>query len=218
MTQLQTQKQDTRSRLLSRVVPASALALFVCAAGAQNVVNLDGVVSAPTILIDGGRYNSCGMRFVGSDMQPQKIFPVYALDFNLALMRGAGDQQLYVLLKTEFTRYDTAADVTAVGGKKLKVTDTWIQREGVAAIAPMAKGVPGQNKLSWLVPYPIEGTLDTLVTAVGGGATLLVGLQVAGDASHRIFRFTPVVKKDDGEAFFACSKALLDQALPVEKK
>lgn len=184
-------------------------------AQAQNVRNIDQAASGATITVSNqGVYKSCGLRFVGIDLDARRpIFPAYGFDFNLVVTRF-DEKRSAALLKTQITRLVDIAEVRAASGKLVKLNSTWVQVEGIEPLKAAKTGIPGENGLSSMSVYGnVMGALEALVAIATGEKqrVLLLGAQVAGESAVRIYRITPQVEKKDGDAFLVCAAALGDQ-------
>lgn len=203
---------------LRRLALAAVLTVAAGQSPAQNILNIGEIPSIATMLMSDGRYNACGLRFVGVDFTEPISYPVHTFDFNISMMRGTSATQLFAVLKTEVTRYSTLTELKARSGRLMAVRKAWLQPEGKPPLVALGKPVAGENKVSLMVPYEVDGMLDAMVSAAGGEKpNWLLGIAQTGSPNERIYRFVPTVNQEDADAFFACSKALLDQVIPKDK-
>lgn len=197
-------------RLLKWTLLAIVLVAFPVMA--QNVTNVSGVLARSTVLLTEGRYNACGMRFVGVDVGDQPRFPVFAFDFNVTFARFE-DAAFGVILKTEITRLENLKEMQTANGKLVKVAATWLQAEGRDPWKAVKSKVAGENGLSSMSFYPADGLFDYLADVAGGkDSRLLLGAQLASERGTRIYRFTPTLQAEDADAYVACVRSMLQQA------
>jgi hypothetical protein len=190
---------------------------------AQGISNVQGVASRATVIFSDGIYKSCGLRFVGLDFDPARpTFPTLGFDFNLTVMNFEGRVPVAVL-KTEVTRSMNLEQLRTASGKLERLTDTWVQAEGAPPLTPSKVGIAGENGLSSMTTYhqpqQVPQVLGHLMdVATGSRTTLLLGAKLASERGNRVYRFTPEVKTEDGEAFVACAKAMVNQMTSDTKR
>lgn len=190
----------------------AALAVSVCTSvSAQNVINVDGVHSRSTMLVTDGRYNSCGLRFVGVPIGDRIVFPIYTWDMNVTLMRSNGGG-LAAIHKAELSILQNMDEAKKASGKLKKLKSTWIQAEGMEAWTPTIKGLAGENGMSSMTGYEAAPVFEWMAAAAAGSAgPLLLGVEAADEKAVRIYRFQPKVEHADAEAFRACTGTLIEQ-------
>lgn len=200
---------------------AAVLSTLIGSAGAQSVTPVSDVAARATVTMgEGGKYKTCGLRFVGLDIDAQRpVYPAHGFDFNLVVsLRGKGE--LVGMLKAELSKITTREQLTKPGASLQKVRTAWVQAEGLAPFAPGKSGIPGENGLSSLAIYPDpEAVIEALLEAAKGAGKRpwLLGIEVAAERGARVYRFTPKVQQDDGATFLACASGLADEMSAAEE-